>query len=206
MTTESSTPMAEEPILKLPDFTAKIGRTVAALTDWEVLHYTGHFIDADPEMRQRIDAAEARTRNILKEWNVSIQQIQDHLKLVLRVADTTKTDAIAGGNTDATGPTSTSRQAHTSGPWQLVDSGFNMRGYGQPVAICEYGQLNLVAGIFGDVNGGTAVAEANACLIAASPELLGALRGLVDAIGSNSQDLAFSYANQVLAKAEGRSL
>lgn len=37
--------------------------------------------------------------------------------------------------------------------------------YSQPFAICERGKPNLIGGLFGDVKGGNATAEANAALI-----------------------------------------
>lgn len=64
---------------------------------------------------------------------------------------------------------------HTPGPWLSTSTGEVMRGYSQPFAISQSGQPNLVAGVFGDVEGGEEVAKANARLITAAPDLLEAL-------------------------------
>lgn len=56
-----------------------------------------------------------------------------------------------------------------------------MKGYSQPwgVAAIRGDRPTLVAGIFGDVTGGLEVAEANARLIAAAPDLLAALKRII---------------------------
>jgi len=51
---------------------SKIYSTVSVLAEWEALHHTGHFIDAHPEMKERIDAVADKARGILKSWNVVI--------------------------------------------------------------------------------------------------------------------------------------
>lgn len=72
--------------------------------------------------------------------------------------------------------------AHTPGPWMHATAGATMRGYSQPFAIAEHGKSNLIAGCFGDVKGGEEVAEANARLISAAPDLLEAGVTLCDAV------------------------
>lgn len=66
----------------------------------------------------------------------------------------------------------------TPAPWLVVPTGIRMQGYVQPLGIVQVATANLVAGVFGDVQGGIDVAEANARLIAAAPELLDALQKL----------------------------
>lgn len=69
---------------------------------------------------------------------------------------------------------------HTPGPWTSGTAGPNMtNNYSQPFSIAQAGKANLIAGAFGDVQGGEEVAAANARLIAAAPELLAALEGLL---------------------------
>lgn len=68
---------------------------------------------------------------------------------------------------------------HTPGPWRFFDNaGKNMQGYCQPSGVTGTGENlgQLVCGCFGDVRGGEDQAKANARLIAAAPELLGALK------------------------------
>ena len=64
---------------------------------------------------------------------------------------------------------------HTPGPWMATTAGPVMEGYSQGHAIASLEQNTLVAGCFSDVRGGTAIAAANAQLIAAAPDLLAAL-------------------------------
>lgn len=67
-------------------------------------------------------------------------------------------------------------QKHTPGPWTFSTTGKIMQGYSQGLAIAQYGEANLIAGIFSDVRGGDETAKANAALIAAAPDLLEALK------------------------------
>lgn len=64
---------------------------------------------------------------------------------------------------------------HTPGPWIGTKAGPTMEGYCQGDAVASIEHNTLVAGCFSDVKGGPVVAEANARLIAAAPELLEAL-------------------------------
>jgi hypothetical protein len=74
-----------------------------------------------------------------------------------------------------------SAASFTPGPWEDYAAGPRMQhDYMQPFAIAQTGQLNLVAGTFGDVQGGEEVAKANARLIAAAPDLLAAIQLLHD--------------------------
>lgn len=98
---------------------------------------------------------------------------------------------------------------HTPGPWESATTGDTMAlKYSQPYSIAQRGEMNLVAGVFGDVRGGEAVALANARLIAASPLLLDALREIADYMPANERVDAFGEVQQIarkaLAKAEGR--
>jgi hypothetical protein len=90
--------------------------------------------------------------------------------------------------------------AFTPGPWQFAPTHGNMRDkYIQPFGVCEASKENLICGCFGDVAGGEDVAEANARLIAAAPDLLAALQEVV-AIADRKTD-AFDRARAALAKA-----
>ncbi len=40
---------------------------------WDVLDYTGHFIDLHPEMRERVNEILERTRLTMKKWGISTQ-------------------------------------------------------------------------------------------------------------------------------------
>ena len=69
----------------------------------------------------------------------------------------------------------------TPGPWVAASAGPVMReGYKQPFAIGEKGKPNLIAGVFGDVKGGPEVAEANAKMIAATPEAIDLLEQIME--------------------------
>ena len=83
--------------------------------------------------------------------------------------------------------------AHTPGPWMVSSEG-QVRGCGSYVCSAGY-----------DVNGdGSARPSANACLIAAAPELLHALRTVIDcADDAESADEALDLAGAAIAKAEG---
>ena len=99
------------------------------------------------------------------------------------------------------------KQTHTPGPWIHAHSGPVMQGYSQPFAIAQKGERNLVAGVFGDVKGGVDVTEANARLIAAAPELLEALKTVVDGVVMIFPSIVNSSpiiaARAAIAKAEG---
>lgn len=65
---------------------------------------------------------------------------------------------------------------HTPGPWISNRAGSNMsNNHSQPFAIAQEGKANIIAGVFGDVQGGEEIAAANARLIAAAPDLLAAM-------------------------------
>lgn len=68
---------------------------------------------------------------------------------------------------------------HTPGPWVKALTGQVMHSYSQPIAIAQQSAANMVAGVFDDVSGGRDVADANARLIAAAPDLLAALEKMV---------------------------
>lgn len=63
-----------DPGTTLAEWSAKIGATVSVLQEWDILYYSGHFIDADPEMKERIDATHERTVEVLKKWGWVITQ------------------------------------------------------------------------------------------------------------------------------------
>lgn len=73
---------------------------------------------------------------------------------------------------------------YTKAPWVFATTGETMQGYSQPYAVAQEGKANLIAGIFGDVNGGEVTAKANAKLIAAAPELLEALQLITKGINN----------------------
>lgn len=92
---------------------------------------------------------------------------------------------------------------HTPGPWRVANDGFRV----------EQGMLSdvklIAVAAYGDV--GYAAERANACLIAAAPEMLAALEALIsDARPSNWDDeedfkhwMAWLNAKLVIAKARG---
>ena len=88
-----------------------------------------------------------------------------------------------------------------------------MRGYSQPYGVTQVGHANMVAGVFGDVRGGEATAEANARLIAAAPELAEALseaagryKGTLDALLAVGKIDAPFYAEKVALCEKCRAL
>ena len=82
---------------------------------------------------------------------------------------------------------------HTPGPWNAAPTGPVMaEKYSQSWAIVQWPHPNLVAGVFSDVRGGEAVAEANARLIAAAHELLEALEGVLSAAEHAYHTAAFA--------------
>jgi hypothetical protein len=102
-------------------------------------------------------------------------------------------------------PADTTTPKHTPGPWASGPTGNVMKGYSQPFAVVQRGEANLVAGVFGDVRGGEAVAKANARLIAAAPELLEHLRVLSAEDSQCASDWVKKKeaARAAIAKAEG---
>ena len=93
----------------------------------------------------------------------------------------------------------------TKGPWVTVTTGPRMKEeYTQPFAVVEHGSSNLICGCFGDVQGGYDVADANARLISASPDLYEALRGLIAPSGGvYGTEGKIAAARAALAKADG---
>jgi hypothetical protein len=77
-----------------------------------------------------------------------------------------------------------------------------MQSYNQPFCIAGTGDdaCTLIAGCFGDTRGGPEVAEANARLIAAAPDLLEALKYARRCMDSIEHDLEFVDA--AIAKAQ----
>ena len=102
--------------------------------------------------------------------------------------------------------------AHTSGPWMWTTTGPHMADdYTQPYAISEHGKANLIAGVFGDVQGGDDIAQANAEFIVracnAHDDLLAALKTVIANHCPNDRVFcgSCSAARDIIAKAEGRS-
>lgn len=101
----------------------------------------------------------------------------------------------------------------TKGPWVNVTTGPRMKEeYTQPFAVVEHGSSNLICGCFGDVQGGYDVADANARLISAAPDLYEVLKDIVPRFaaacrlsGSDQEfiDIAVEKARAALAKADG---
>jgi len=98
---------------------------------------------------------------------------------------------------------------HTRGPWSCGPSGWQMAdNYSQPFNVYQSGVPNLIAGCFGDVRGGPEVAEANARLIAAAPDLLAALKEAKKAlqpIMTRADREVFQRVVAALSKAESQS-
>lgn len=84
-----------------------------------------------------------------------------------------------------------SESKFTPGPWRMNGpTGPTMQSYSQPFCIAGTGEFayTLIAGCFGDIKGGTEIAEANARLIAAAPDLLEALEHIVNAVAICTDD------------------
>lgn len=93
---------------------------------------------------------------------------------------------------------------HTPGPWIATKAGPTMAGYSQGDAIASIEHNTLVAGCFSDVKGGPEIAEANAKLIAAAPELLAFAKAFLaswTAPGPTDSPLE-AQAHAAIAKAE----
>ena len=91
---------------------------------------------------------------------------------------------------------------HTPTPWGCGVAGRNMQEkYAQSRAVYQQGAANLVAGCFGDVRGGEAVAKANSEFIVravnAHNDLLAACKAAISWVGG---DDAARYGNQVVAE------
>ena len=92
---------------------------------------------------------------------------------------------------------------HTPGPWVHSITGSRMTDeYSQPFAVFQEGHSNMIAGVFGDVSGGEEVARENARLIAAAPDLLEALKGVLRVADRATDE--FDAARAAIAKAEGK--
>ena len=89
---------------------------------------------------------------------------------------------------------------NTPGPWLVDASDAQHAGSGFSVIVgcgcCDSPWIN------GDTS---EERDANARLIAAAPELLGALKGMVSSYNSNGQRTAYLVACAAIAKAEGKS-
>lgn len=87
---------------------------------------------------------------------------------------------------------------HTPGPWRVSEgNGYNSSLYvmaGEAAEICE---------VFDDSEEMALPDKANACMIAAAPELYEALKWCADAL--QEVGVAYAPAEAALAKAEGRS-
>lgn len=95
---------------------------------------------------------------------------------------------------------------HTPGPWISASTGSQMKSYSQPFGVIRLNSRQLVAGCFGDVEGGEDQAKANARLIALAPELLGHLKKVIANHSANSQTIfcgTCSEARVLIQKAEG---
>ncbi len=93
---------------------------------------------------------------------------------------------------------------HTTGPWMHTATGSVMSGkYSQPFGVVEAGKPNLICGCFGDVAGGRGVAEANARLMAAAPDLLALAQAVADNFYGQTAPLGV-MARAAIAKATGR--
>jgi len=92
------------------------------------------------------------------------------------------------------------KATHTPGPWRKGDHPFD-------IVAGEYTVVATVASDRQGLNRGREVSEANARLIAAAPELLQALRGLIglhDDPTPYDSATTISVARVAIAKAEGR--
>jgi len=85
---------------------------------------------------------------------------------------------------------------HTEGPWVYDRRGENLVGR-NGVRVRVYGSGLSFSGLPDDES------KANARLIAAAPELLEALKDLVDACDGNYWELT-KHCNEIIAKAEGK--
>lgn len=56
----------------LKAWTDRISAAVHLLYQWNVLHYTGHFLDCDPHVKGRIDGVNIKTEEILKSFGYII--------------------------------------------------------------------------------------------------------------------------------------
>lgn len=90
---------------------------------------------------------------------------------------------------------------HTPGPWELA---YELDGDGDAVRVSRAGHNFDVALVYG--HGGDALSDhernANARLVAAAPDLLSALRAVVEI--ADRKTVEFDAARAAIAKAEGR--
>jgi len=91
---------------------------------------------------------------------------------------------------------------HTAGPWHYRE-GHN----GEFLISCESGGFAPIARVKGDKRSTLKDAKANACLMAAAPDLLAALYAMMDNCYDPDRDdaivQAFDAAREAIAKAEG---
>lgn len=111
-------------------------------------------------------------------------------------------------NTRATATTATVERTHTPGPWTTwTERSSGLRYIGKAD---ETGEVHAIASLgLAQFPRGDDHVEADADLIAAAPELYGALARLIDAAderGELQDELEFSRARRVLAKARGEAV
>jgi len=93
--------------------------------------------------------------------------------------------------------------SYTPGPWKAFDNaGPKMQSYSQSSGVVNPGSTQIICGCFKDI-GGVEVASANARLIAAAPELLEALEGVLQV--ADRATVEFDAARAAIAKARGQA-
>lgn len=91
---------------------------------------------------------------------------------------------------------------HTPGPWRVNPEGFN-EDCGS-VIVSEDGKHSVVSAYGGQYcTGFVDMSEANAALIAAAPEMLQALKDIVDFFSDFDHEETIQKATHIISKAEG---